>query len=171
MKRLGSKFISILLTLTLFFTGVLPQAAFAAAEAETQGKVGNGAQADFTPHKEVKKLFELEELRDQHTKHYLNNDGSRTAEVSFNSVHYKDTQGKWKDISNKLIPSEKQGFALRNEANAFKAYFADNTGSPYLVSLNNQAIHFPGYPRREPGQTGEKRGQCTLPRNFFRDRP
>ncbi|MCG1024920.1 DNRLRE domain-containing protein, partial [Dehalobacter sp.] len=140
MKRLSSKLISTLLILTLFFTGILPQAAFAASETEAQVQQ-NGAQPDFTSKKEVHQLLELTELRDQHTKHYLNDDGSRTAEVSLEPVHYKDANEKWQDISNKLVPSNEQGFSLQNEANSFKTRFANNSRAPYLVSIQNRQLY------------------------------
>lgn len=141
MRRFSSKLISTVLILSVFFTGILPQTAFADTGPISQTKPGNGAQPDFSSNKQVRQLYELTDLRDRYTKQFLNDDGSRTAEMSLEPIHYKDTNGKWQNISNKLVPLSEQGFSLQNEANSFKTSFADNSREPYLVSVKDSQAY------------------------------
>lgn len=46
---------------------------------------------------------ELEELREEYSKHYLNTDGTITVMTYDDAIHYKDDNGKWKDIDNTLV--------------------------------------------------------------------
>lgn len=49
------------------------------------------------------KLKELVELRTHNSKHFLNDDGSKTAEISITPIHYKDENGKWQDIDLSIV--------------------------------------------------------------------
>lgn len=85
--------------------------------------------------KKIERIKELTERRNSFTKHYLMSDGTYQAEVSFTPRHYQDHNGKWQDISNRIVASNEQGFAFRNEANAFDVHFANNFNANFLVKF------------------------------------
>ncbi|MHB1406336.1 MAG: hypothetical protein ACYCV0_12200 [Desulfitobacteriaceae bacterium] len=130
MYRLRLKSLALILTLSLLYLAFVPQLALASASNNQNNP--EPSQSSVFRHKDVKPVVELTDKRDQHTKQYLNNDGSYTAEVSINSRHYKNKDGKWQDISNKIVPSQESGFALRNEANSFQTHFAKNSQAQQL---------------------------------------
>ncbi|KPU44236.1 tRNA3(Ser)-specific nuclease WapA precursor [Oxobacter pfennigii] len=100
--------------------------------------------AKYYRQKNRTRITELNEKRNQHAKYYLNNDGTITAEISANSRHYKDKNGKWQDISNEIASSsDEKGFNFSNKANSFKTDFAKNSASGQLAALRldkNQKI-------------------------------
>ncbi|MED4404101.1 DNRLRE domain-containing protein [Metabacillus fastidiosus] len=63
---------------------------------------------------------EVESLRNETTKVYLNTDGSYTAEAYTKPIHYKK-DNKWHDIDNTLIENSTQ--ELENKSNSFKVKF------------------------------------------------
>ncbi len=118
--------IAVLLILSVIFLAIAPS--FISASTLSPVSPRKSSPTPYR-HKDVKKLVELTEKRDRHTKYYLNSDGSYTAETTINSRHYQDAQGKWQDISNRLVPSNEAGFAQQNEANYFYTKFANNPHS------------------------------------------
>ncbi|CAA7601994.1 wall-associated repeat protein cell wall hydrolase precursor signal transmembrane reticulocyte [Acididesulfobacillus acetoxydans] len=79
--------------------------------------------------------------RTQHSRTYVNSDGSYTTQVSIGSLHYKDTHGQWQDISNQLVPSSEPGFSLQNKANAFQTRFAESSAARFLAQLRLDSQH------------------------------
>lgn len=90
-----SKWLSLLLAFSIMFLAVAPQASMAATGSSNNGP----AAVNPSPfrQKNANRLTELVDKRDQHTKYYLNSDGSYTAETTVASRHYKDAQGKWQN--------------------------------------------------------------------------
>lgn len=129
-----SKWLSLLLAFSIMFLAVAPQASMAASSNTLSGPAAQLPSAIM--HKNVTRLAELVDKRDQHTKTYLNSDGSYTAETSYASRHYKDANGKWQDISNKIgSSSDDPSFATSSQANPFHPHFADNSQAPILAEI------------------------------------
>lgn len=143
LSRKGSKLIACILTMGMLFLGIAPQLTLAAVTNAGLIDVSKTEQANNVknPNKKVTKLRELTEKRDKYTKHYLNSDGSYTAETSKSSRHYLDSAGKWEDISNKIVPSTEPGFNSKNEANGFQTQFADDSMANVLVNVKLDAKH------------------------------
>lgn len=129
-----SKWLSFILVLTIFFLSLTPPLSLAASKNNSSDP---SAQTSSTPlPKKVTRVTELIDKRDQHTKTYLNSDGSYTAETSFTSRHYKDAEGKWQDISNKIESSSAdKTFAFRSQANPFQPQFAKDSQAAFLAEL------------------------------------
>ncbi|SDH24675.1 hypothetical protein [Desulfosporosinus hippei] len=106
MGRQRTKLISGILSLCMLSLGIAPQLTLAAAAKAGLTNVSKTEQAisEKKLNKNATKVRELTEKRDKYTKHYLNSDGSFTAETSKSSRHYLDAKGKWQDISNKVVP-------------------------------------------------------------------
>lgn len=75
---------------------------------------------------------ELPELRTRTSRTFRNPDGTRTAEITLGSIHYEDAQGDWQPIRSTLVPDGDEGYAWRNEANAFHARFRQQLIAPFL---------------------------------------
>lgn len=110
------KWLSLLLAFSITFLAIAPQLSMAASSKNSSGSEVQAPSA--TLHKSVTRLTELVDKRDQHTKTFLNSDGSYTAETSYASRHYKNAEGEWEDISNKIgTSSNDPTFAFRSQAN------------------------------------------------------
>lgn len=135
--RLRLQWIAMLLSLSTTFLGIAPQSTLAALLNQKTSTQGTSTSIETGPYrkKNIERLMELTEKRDQHTKYFLNNDGSITAEASIQSRHYKHANGMWQDISNRLIPSKEAGFSLRNDANSFQTHFAANSQAQQLAKF------------------------------------
>jgi len=53
---------------------------------------------------------ELTEKRTGHSKTYSNSDGSFTTEISLGYRHYKDSDGKYKEIKKDFVVSDQPGY-------------------------------------------------------------
>ncbi len=85
--------------------------------------VGNSQTAS-----KVAVLGEVEDLREEDTKHFRLSDGSYVAVAYGLPVHFQDAEGKWQDIDNQLV--------LNPEAQTYSARTA-NTASVFASSLNS----------------------------------
>lgn len=77
-------------------------------------------------------LYEVEEKRDEYTKVYKKNDGSYTAMVSSEPLHFMQ-DGKWTDIDNTLVSSVENGQNIFTNTNnvidvLFPEVLSENTG-------------------------------------------
>lgn len=77
-----------------------------------------GLLEGFEPHQEILSK------RTSIAKHFLNSDGSMTAQLGLN--HYKDAQGQWQDVDLKIQPTT-LGFA--NTSNFIKTSFPKTSGT------------------------------------------
>ena len=92
-----SKWLSLLLVFSITCLAIAPQVSLASTStSQTNGSTLPNPKA--YRNKGAKHVTEVTDKRDQHTKYYLNDDGSYTAEVAINSRHYKDAQGQWQDM-------------------------------------------------------------------------
>lgn len=71
-------------------------------------------------------IRELVERRTATSKHWQNADGSVTSEVFSGPIHYKDTDGAWKDIDTTIGDSARTGFACAVLKNPVKVHFSGN---------------------------------------------
>lgn len=92
---------------------------------------------------------ELIEKRSINTKVFENQDHSCTAEIYLAPVHYKDTDGTWKEMDNKLEESyetsvyaqktnlvSEEGFT--NRKGTFEAFFAKKTSEDNMMRIKDQ---------------------------------
>ena len=89
-----------------------------------QNAINNPAAAEqTTPEAEI--TFEVEEKRDEYTKVYKKDDGTYTAVMSAEPLHYlKD--GEWEEINNSLLPN---GDTYSNAENSFTVEVPENINS------------------------------------------
>lgn len=136
------KWLSLLLVFSILFLAVAPQVSLAASSNQ------NPSTSDgISPYlqKNVTRIYELVDKRDRTTKYYQNSDGSITAESTIKPRHYKDNQGKWQDISNNIVPSDDPAFTLRNGANSFQTYFANNSQPNLMTKIKIDQNTFLGW--------------------------
>jgi hypothetical protein len=81
---------------------------------------------------------ELPQYRNETTKVYGNPDGTYTAEVFSEPVHYKEGD-KWADIDNTLVPASDDD-SLTNKKNKFSVKFPHNTQGKELTNLFDYSI-------------------------------
>lgn len=75
-----------------------------------------------------KRLHEIIDKRTVNSKHYLNDDGLYTAEISSSPIHYEDAEtGKLEDIDLNIIEEQNFEFEYALKKNTFRAYFNDVT--------------------------------------------
>lgn len=88
---------------------------------------------------------EIVEKRDLYTKHYDKGNGVVKAIIESKPVHYKNQDGKFKNIDTNIVPITEWEFQLGVKDNIYKAYFNDETKENiHLVSFefindNNKA--------------------------------
>ncbi len=88
---------------------------------------------------------EIRQWREPNARHFLNPDGSFTAEVFKNKIFYQDRQTRvMLPIDNNLKPADQPGYAWANGANRFTALFGATASSASLVrfALDDSAIEF-----------------------------
>lgn len=102
---------------------------------------------------------ELVAERTAYGKVFLNDDGSRTAVLGTEPIHYRDTGGAWKEIDNELVGAPQgNGYVNRAGGNTFS--FAPHGGVPALVRAGRGRDHFSfgidGGSRTEPVVDGNE---------------
>lgn len=78
---------------------------------------------------------EVEELREEFSKHYLNTDGTITAVTYNDTIHYQDKDGKWKNIDNTLIEKQEMKSISKN----VNDYIAPNDNPLFDIKFNKKA--------------------------------
>ena len=94
------RILSFVLTLLLIFY-IVPMSVF--AETADSGGSDNAVETSDTEAGIVKEVFEVTELREESVKHFKLEDGSYLAAAYNSPVHYKDEDGAWQDIDNRLL--------------------------------------------------------------------
>jgi RHS repeat-associated protein len=85
-----------------------------------------------------RQAVELPQYRNQTTKVYSNPDGTYTAEISSEPVHYRDGN-KWVDIDNSLVPAADKT-SLANKKNKFTVQFPKTSGEANSNRLFDYSI-------------------------------
>ena len=67
--------------------------------------------------------------RDAMSSTFANPDGTWTTEVSPVPVNYRDDQGRWQPIDNRLVATGRPGFAAENAANGFRLLVPSDVGA------------------------------------------
>ena len=80
---------------------------------------------------------ELEALRGERSKIFLNSDGSRTGRFFTSPVHYQTSAGDWAEIDTTLIASDRSGYAWRNTAGSFEVHFSATASEDEMVSVTD----------------------------------
>ena len=79
-------------------------------------------------------MKELKNLRKRNEKHFLNKDGTISAYLYNNDIHYLKN-GEYEEIDNTIIDG---GLYYLNKSNAFKAYFRKDSRSKILVDIDKE---------------------------------
>lgn len=93
-------------------------------------------------------IGEVTDMREEYTKHFLNDDYSYEAVVYPEPVHYLE-DGEWREVDNRLIETDDtsvtssdvsmagltKGNVLKNQANDYEVRFAKNANSNKLVQI------------------------------------
>ena len=128
-----SVFLAVLFILEVLPTQVMAEA-YTAAVAEKQfieDLVNNPTDVENAYSAEI--LYEVEEKRDEFTKVYKKTDGSYTAIVSKEPLHYLDN-GVWEEIDNSL---SSDGNTFTNASNIFNAIFPKSLDDNAQISIEN----------------------------------
>ena len=143
--RIFTKILSVFLSVILI-AEVVPMQTFAAGTKKVSEIVNESTDIE---NDEVEILYEVEESRDKYTKVYKKSDGTYTAMVSSEPLHFMQ-DGKWTDIDNTLISAEKNGESVLTNKNGiidvfFPEMLSDNTeisvgNSGYSLSFALQGI-------------------------------
>ncbi|MDQ0156471.1 DNRLRE domain-containing protein [Robertmurraya andreesenii] len=80
---------------------------------------------------------EVENLRTENSKTFLNEDGTYTAEIAQSPIHYKDAKGKWKEIDNTLVDVQDKA-AVENKSNKFKVKIEKEIKGERSISITDQ---------------------------------
>jgi RHS repeat-associated protein len=88
--------------------------------------VGDGSAVAASPGR-----VELVELRTEQSKTFRNGNGTFTASVFAEPVHFRNGSGRWQEISSRLVAADSGGFAFRNEANDFRVLFKPELEGEY----------------------------------------
>ncbi len=97
--------------------------------------------------KGLKMENELIDKRTKSSKHFSNENGTYTAQTGGN-YHYKDVNGKWKDIDLNIESSTRPGYAFENVKNDAKTYFpAFAENGIHLTSENGKELRIWNQPR------------------------
>lgn len=101
---------------------------------------------------ETDTLVEVETLREENVKHFLNPDGTYTAIMYNNAVHRKDSEGNWQDIDNTMTENNvknKQAYITSDERAIFskkinstenEIYTLNENGYKMTVSFSSNAL-------------------------------
>lgn len=84
---------------------------------------------------------ELTELRTRNSRTYVAPDGGRIARIWPSPVNFGGS-GHWQGISNRLVQSALPGYALRNEANDYRADLPANLTSPARFAVGESWARF-----------------------------
>ncbi len=128
-----SVFLAVLFILEVLPTQVMAEA-YTAAVAEKQfieELVNNPTDVENADSAEI--LYEVEEKRDEFTKVYKKTDGSYTAIVSKEPLHYL-YNGVWEEIDNSL---SSDGNTFTNASNIFNAIFPKSLDDNAQISIEN----------------------------------
>ncbi|OEC01259.1 hypothetical protein GY31_13200 [Lysinibacillus sphaericus] len=119
MKEFWKKWLSCSVVLALFIA-YIPFGNFALhAEAKNNKEENKHEQ---------KKPTELVELRTENAKTFDNMDGTYTAEIAQEPIHFQNEQGNWEDINNDLVETQ-NGQTVKNKANDFSIEIEKATSS------------------------------------------
>lgn len=99
-----------------------------------------GFSEDTEDNKKSKILCEVEEKREEFTKHYMTEDKGYIAVVYDGPVHYIEEDGKWEDIDNTLCQVTKANGdkVYKNNKSSINVEFADSVNSEKLVSITDK---------------------------------
>lgn len=85
---------------------------------------------------------ELVEKRTSTSKHWLRGDGSVTVEIHSRPIHYRDSEGVWRDIDTKIGASARLGYAYSVAKNSFRSHFAADATGWQAIEFDNRIVGF-----------------------------
>jgi len=148
-KKLSRSLLNILLILSILITVVLPYGNVFAAPSNAGKDMPKPNPHRFnTPNKafpkKVKSKTEIPGLRNAKQRSFLNPDGTISAEVFGQPIHWKNNQGKWVKIDNKIKNNNKDSFSFKNTSNQFDVFFTRDTQNKAInkIQYKEQSIEF-----------------------------
>ena len=122
------KVIAVILTV-IMIVGILPMTVFAEEFNETQLMKTVEIESDKKEKSPI--VGEVTDKRDENTKVFERRDGSYTAVITSEPIHYDDN-GEWKEIDNTLVKTNNK---IRNKENNFSVDFPTSIDSNSTVSV------------------------------------
>ena len=132
-----SKIIAVILTI-IMIVGILPITVFAEEFNETQ--IMKNVQLESDKKEKSPIIGEAVDKRDENTKVFEREDGSFTAVVTSDPIHYEDN-GEWKEIDNTLVRTSDR---ITNKENSFSVSFPTvlNPENDVLISDGESTVSF-----------------------------
>ncbi|NLL28553.1 MAG: hypothetical protein GX259_07130, partial [Bacteroidales bacterium] len=90
---------------------------------ENESENSIGLAEDQAPFEALKCKREDLNKRDAYSKHYINNDGSYTAIVGVDPMHYLNSNKEWKDISHRILITSNPDYKFANTTNILESHF------------------------------------------------
>jgi len=114
------------------------------AKVKKPHKIPNGLLKKADAFEKWKNKKELLENRTENSKTYLNEDGTKTSVIFFQTIHVKDSEGKFIEIDSSLVEIAGKGnkYAYKNKTGLFDVYFTGKEGkqASYKVQKGNISI-------------------------------
>ncbi|HAS38485.1 MAG TPA: hypothetical protein DCS04_07820 [Ruminococcaceae bacterium] len=125
---ISMKVIAVILTV-IMIVGILPMTVLAEELNETQLMKTVEIESDKKEKSPI--VGEVTDKRDENTKFFERRDGSYTAVITSEPIHYEDN-GEWKEIDNTLIKTNNK---ITNKENSFSVDFPTSIDSNSTVSV------------------------------------
>ena len=129
----STRFLSFFLVLAMLIQ-MMPIQSFAASTGSSAVDVGTGQPVTTV-------LGEVEDLREEDTKHFRLSDGSFIAVSYGMPVHYEDEDGNWEDIDNTIVQNSETSTYQLNREDAVVAFAnALTNGTVLTTSVGDKSI-------------------------------
>lgn len=96
---------------------------FTEACSENESENSIGLVENKSPFEAVKCKKEDLRKRNAYSKHYINEDGSYIALIGAGPIHYLSSNGKWEDISHRILATSNPDYKFANTTNVLESHF------------------------------------------------
>lgn len=124
--------------ISLFFATILIALVCLSCSANNDALFSTISHVDLKCNRHVEHLTDYDS---PYTICYANEDGTYSLYIYNAPIQYK-TGDSYTVIDNKIVLSEKDGFAFENKANEINTYFPDSLKEAFLVESNNEYMEF-----------------------------
>lgn len=95
--------------------------------------------------KRIEQEYQTEKISDYdspYTAMYQNDDQTYDLYIFASPVQYKNEEGEYEPIDNRLIRSQREGYAYENKANEIRMFFPETLQQPFVMEKGEQSIQF-----------------------------
>lgn len=93
----------------------------------------------------IEQEYQTEKISDYdspYTAMYQNDDQTYDLYIFASPVQYKNEEGEYEPIDNRLICSQREGYAYENKANEIRMFFPETLQQPFVMEKGEQSIQF-----------------------------